>query len=404
MSNHEFENYLALVSRLMRLNREQQELIRDELRDHLETRVDELVQSGMEVNEATRRALEEFGDAASLAQQFQTLFQLNQRRWMMRFAAFSIAGSFLVAILTMAMWPSDARFGAPSQGIAQESSQPEFIRNASPAKNSGADTKKVANSTNEIQTSAILDQVLQSSFSVSYDEVTFEDVMDELRQRYRINVLLDMSAKDDSLTEDDLISFQIENTKLSTALRMMLAEKNATYVNQDGILRIISLDVATDPEFFRRQIFDCRKLLEKISATDPRVGSSANEDILLQLLGGQRFHHNHRGPQHGGGLFQLLDNTSAQAVNPSAPSTNHPNAQQVAEQAKNTAKECVAISAESILQSVIQNTIDPDGWDNTNGDGCLMVVSGLLVVTQTEKTLDEIESLIEELESRIESK
>ena len=64
MSNEEFENYLALVSRLLRLNRSQREMIRNEMRDHLETRVEEMVDSGVDRKDAIRSALEEFGDAA----------------------------------------------------------------------------------------------------------------------------------------------------------------------------------------------------------------------------------------------------------------------------------------------------------------------------------------------------
>ena len=113
MTNREFENYLTLVSRLLRLKRGQTEQIAGELRDHLELRVAELTESGVDVDEATRMALEEFGDAASLAGQFQFISETYRRRWMMRFATLSVAGLFLTAVLVMAMWPSGTRFGAP---------------------------------------------------------------------------------------------------------------------------------------------------------------------------------------------------------------------------------------------------------------------------------------------------
>ena len=399
MTNHEFENYFALVSRLMRLNRPQEKWIRDELHDHLETRIDELVQAGTDPNEATRQALEEFGDAASLAQKFQTVFQQNQRRWMMRFAAFSIAGSFLFVILVMAMWPSDARFGAPEQGIAQETTS--ATSTAGPVAGMGDRVVE-----GQIQTSANLDRILQSPFSGDYDEVEFIDVMDELRENYGINVLLDQSAEDDSLTEDESITFRIKNTKLSTALRLMLRRKNATYVNQEGILRIISLDVASDPEFFRRQIFDCRALLEKIAATDQTVGTVVDLNSQLRNLKANR-HLSGRGSE-GGGLFQMSDLLGGDgggmqpnpiSVQQALGGGNPPPAQPQAAHQRLPQKQ--EVKAQDVLQDLIKNTIDPDGWEETNGDGSLMVVSGLLVVTQTEKTLDEIESLIEELEKRI---
>ena len=111
MTNQEFENYLALVSRMLRLNHGQTEQIGSELRDHLESRVTELIELGVSHREATTQALEEFGDASALARQFQEISQSFRRRWIMRFATFSIAGSFVIAVLIMAMWPSSARFG-----------------------------------------------------------------------------------------------------------------------------------------------------------------------------------------------------------------------------------------------------------------------------------------------------
>ena len=36
----------------------------------------------------------------------------------MRFTTFAIAGVFLAALFTMAMWPDDARFGAPESSVA----------------------------------------------------------------------------------------------------------------------------------------------------------------------------------------------------------------------------------------------------------------------------------------------
>ena len=74
MSNEEFENYLALVSKLLRLDRRQRDMIGNEMRDHMETRVEEMVESGVDRTEAVRCALEEFGDAAGLANQFQCIF------------------------------------------------------------------------------------------------------------------------------------------------------------------------------------------------------------------------------------------------------------------------------------------------------------------------------------------
>ena len=67
MPEREFELYLSVLSRLLRLNPQQKDAIADELRDHLEERFEELVRSGVPRDDAIRQALDEFGDAAGLA-------------------------------------------------------------------------------------------------------------------------------------------------------------------------------------------------------------------------------------------------------------------------------------------------------------------------------------------------
>ena len=60
---------------------------------------------------------------------------------------------------------------------------------------------------------------LEEEADLVYDEIAFADVMDELRQPpYNINVVLDPSATDDSLTEDTLITFNVRGIRLKNAL------------------------------------------------------------------------------------------------------------------------------------------------------------------------------------------
>ena len=120
MSNQEFENYVALIGKLLQLKPEQRDQIGGELQDHLQMRVADLVVDGMNKQSAISQALEEFGDAAVMAKNFQTVINMKRRRWMMRFATLATAGLFVVATLLMAMWPNNARFGAPEFSTAQE--------------------------------------------------------------------------------------------------------------------------------------------------------------------------------------------------------------------------------------------------------------------------------------------
>src|SRR5688572_26584629 len=120
MSDREFENYLTLLAGLLRLDGKQRGAIAEELRSHLEDRLEELVARGVSREEAVRRALAEFGDAAGLAGQFAAISQSRRRRWLMRVMTFSVAATLLLAAGIAVLWP--VRNAAPgvAQAVAQD--------------------------------------------------------------------------------------------------------------------------------------------------------------------------------------------------------------------------------------------------------------------------------------------
>ena len=424
MSNEEFENYLALVSRLLRLNRSQREMIRNEMRDHLETRVEEMVDSGVDRKDAIRSALEEFGDAAGLANQFQLISNLNQKRWMMRFATFSIIGAFVAAVFMMSMWPGDARFGAPANSIAQQ--EDPFgngggaDNNTNPFGNSGAqesDTKTNENKTKikkrkrKTDWNKRIQTMLTSDWIVDYDETSFAEVMDELAEEFQINVLLDESASDDSLSPDTLVTLRLEGITVDKALRILLAPHNATFVVKDDVMRIISLDVANDPEYFRREIINCRSLLRLITVNEKyRVGTPISISPISEATGGGGEKGGGgfgggNGRRGGGGVFNII---TAQDEKELAEKTKATGDKVRAGQVATTPKSPIAgnylveyQTAEPILVDLIKSMIDPDGWDTSNGDGTAQIVGGCLVVSQTEEVIGDLRQLLRDLEQEL---
>ena len=239
LSDSELERYLALVGSLMRLSSTQRDEIGNELRDHLETRVEALKNAGQSADEATRNALEEFGDAAGLAMKFVTVVQQQRRRWMMRFATFSIVGVFVLIIGAMAMWPQDARFGAPNRALAQDDKQdPKQEKRAS------TDDNPFATSSNENpfggtpesdRKRAEVDvvQVLNKVVDMEYKNVTFEEVLDDLRQKYGLNIVINPSAESVGLSPEDLVTLEYSGLRLETILENFLKRYDVTYeVNQ----------------------------------------------------------------------------------------------------------------------------------------------------------------------------
>ena len=252
MSNEEFENYIALVSRLLQLRGKQRDQISVELRDHLQTRAAELESEGQTKQAALRQAIEEFGDAAAMAKNFQSVQNHKRQRWMMRFSTFAIAGVFLAALFTMSMWPGEARFGAPETSIAKTFDDPAKVVQAPEKKPLVSDSAK---------RDAATEKALESPMNIEYEEVQFADVMAELEKWSGLNFILDETAIDDSLTKEELVTVRVRGVPLAKALELMLGPFNATYAIEEGVVMIISKDNITDPEHLRLKMFDCKKLV-----------------------------------------------------------------------------------------------------------------------------------------------
>lgn len=111
MPEREFDLYLSVLSRLLRLSPQQKDAIADELRDHLEERFEALVRSGVPRDDAIRQALDEFGDAAGLAVDFTAVSKKRIRRLIMRSTAAVTALIALVAFFLTNFAPQQP--GAP---------------------------------------------------------------------------------------------------------------------------------------------------------------------------------------------------------------------------------------------------------------------------------------------------
>ena len=192
MSEREFENYLKLIGKLLQLSRGQQQQITGELRDHLQSRVSELDSRGVAHQDAVSQALEEFGDAAVMAKNFQAVMKLKRRRWLMRFATLSMASVFLMLVFSMAMWPSNARFGSPIVAQARsgdhlEGNQQRVEIDSSPELMSDATRRNLAT-----------EKRLREVVTLDYDEMPWNEIEQDLEARGEFNIILDQSARDDS--------------------------------------------------------------------------------------------------------------------------------------------------------------------------------------------------------------
>ena len=293
----------------------------------------------------------------------------------MRFMTFSIAGSFLVAVLTMAMWPQDARFGSPSKSVAQENDNPDAP--APKAKPTASDSTQRTS-----QTEAALNQVIDLDFN----QTEFIDVKEELENKTGLNFILTDSACDDGLSEDEPITFKITNMPLGKSLDLMLTAKNATYVIDSGAVLFISLDEADDERWFRVKMFDCRELVKALPKSAPPVrlfrprnhfgGSGIGGGV-----GGRK-----------GGTQTGKSNTKNQPAKkpPSESQLLDRKLQQIMKMLEQEAtRRQPQPSVEYTLETLVRSMAGSETWGDGNGYGSasLKVVNGILIVRNSETCL-----------------
>jgi membrane fusion protein, multidrug efflux system len=119
MSEQEFELYLKLLSRCLGLTAAQRGQIADELRDHLQERLEELARAGVPRDQAVIQALDEFGDASVLAAHFTTIARLRKRRLVMRLSLGSMAALAVALFMALALWPDNSPVQGPARVVGE---------------------------------------------------------------------------------------------------------------------------------------------------------------------------------------------------------------------------------------------------------------------------------------------
>ncbi len=220
-------------------------------------------------------------------------------------------------------------------------------------------------------------QALNKPCTLDFDEAPWSDVKQELESLYRFNILLTPSARDDSLDVDEPITVSLKGISLGNALRLMLSEKNATFVVQDEVLKIISLDDVKNPDYFTRRMIDISGIV-----------NSAN-----------LWHHKQRATNHtrhdsgpvDGGMDMGMDmgmgkRSGGRSFQPQVD--------------------------ENTLTDLVLHSVQPDAWrDNPYGFGNseqkptatgLATCTGFcgnLIVNGPEELLDEVESFVRKIEA-----
>jgi hypothetical protein len=198
---------------------------------------------------------------------------------------------------------------------------------------------------------------LNQRIDLEFKETPWSEVETFLEKSLDCNIVLTSSAADDSLGKDEPISCSLTNMPAKSALRIMLESKNATFLLQDNVVKIISLDDAEDAKYFTNHFINVRTLLANISQLEKnRIGNA--RIIQKKPVGG------------------------VAAVGPSS----------------SPEKSTGNVTAESMLIDVIQASVYPDHWqDSGQGLATIKIIGGYAVVNSEGSLADSLRDFLQDL-------
>jgi hypothetical protein len=295
MSEQEFDLYLKLLAKCLRLTSGQRELIADELRDHLEERLEELARAGVPRERAVAQALDEFGDAAVLAAHFTTIARLKRRRFLMRLSLGSVGALTAALLIGYAFWPENRALRGPEQIVAQENTKAEKPKAAKPklerSKGEPAPPAKPAASgkshgtparphpaagvkylpvdhplssdqARQTAVEARITEALDQPIDFNIEPQALKDAIDFIAARYQIPILLEMKSLDDANVDVTTeVKLAAPGIPLRDALQLIFGQLSSplNYDVTHGVLMIATEEKIKD--HLETIVYDCRDLI-----------------------------------------------------------------------------------------------------------------------------------------------
>jgi hypothetical protein len=418
MSEREFAAYLALLGKLLRLNPRQRDEISQELKDHMDDRLKDLLAAGYDRESAVQIALEEFGDVAGLARDFVSISQQQKRRWVMRFATFSIAGSFVAAMLVFSLWP-EGRVRLTQATTAQES---QF---GSAKSTTAAKSDETSMEARNRKAREKLDQFLEAD----YFQVPLSDFVEDMQMSSGVEILImKEQLEENGVGLDQPISISLKNVRTSMLLDLVLKPLNLSHGIRDGIVLISSAD--DESLTYQLRIYDVRDL---ITSVDKHEGMSGAGNSQRDTTGGgmsttdarfvvyQGFGEGSSGlgttgggsgglAATGGGLGgEGSSGLAGMAAGDSGAMMGGLGSGQAAggggpmmggggmSAPGGMGMPSIPLSPIDMLTQVVTTSIAADSWETNGGVGTISGFDGMLVVRQSAQVHDEIDRLLEML-------
>ena len=258
MSEHEFEQFLAIFRGMLRLNPAQRDEIAAELMDHLQERLAELTARGMSRDRAVQVALEEFGDAAGLAAQFLLVVSQQRRRRIMKWTAGSVMAAMVVLYGAYAFWPAEpARGPGSSPAVAQEKTAPAEPKKkkkvATETPNSAAIPKNDA--TQEVE------QRLTEKMAASFLDVPLQDFLELIGTEAKVDFYVDKAALEEAgIGTDKVVTVNLKNIRIDKLLDLALGQIGLVWVPRDGYVFVTTQEKLGQQ--LETRVYNCRDLIE----------------------------------------------------------------------------------------------------------------------------------------------
>ncbi|HSG71675.1 MAG TPA: permease prefix domain 1-containing protein, partial [Planctomycetaceae bacterium] len=235
MSEREFELYLSVLGGMMKLSSAQRKDLAEELRSHMDERLDELIAEGLTRDEAIQTALEEFGDAAGLADNFTQIAQLKQRRRIMRWTTGTIAATTCAILALASFWP-------------QNNPAAPLIVSTIEAQSEAGDIDPGASGGGSIDLSVpqnAIEAKLSRPFpdQINFIDISLSDALNLISQVIEVDILIDGNVSeqlDQGQTVNLVLQYGNVTTKTLIALLFEQAgiDEEFSYIVRDEILYI----------------------------------------------------------------------------------------------------------------------------------------------------------------------
>jgi hypothetical protein len=306
MSEQEFDLYLKLLAKCLSLTPGQREQIADELRDHLEERLEELARAGVPREKAVVQALDEFGDAAVLAAHFTTIARLKRRRILMRLSLGSVGVLTAALLIGYAFWPENRAVRGPDRVVAQEqpkadaangdkrhkpAARPRPHQPPAVVEPPAVDHPLSSDVVQRSKVEARIAEALKQPVDFTIEPQSFKDALDFIAARYQIPILLNQKSLDDANVDVTTeVKLSVPGLPLSDALHLLLAQFSSPlgYDLVHGVLTITTIDNIND--HLETIVYDCRDLvnlqtLEPPVVADHHQNDAGNQNVFVATAG-----------------------------------------------------------------------------------------------------------------------